>query len=389
MEDRLKKLIELCLTEQASTQDREELARLISEESYRPMAKTLLLRAYEENRDRLSLPAASRDAILAAIYRSAEPALAEPRRHFLPRASMIRIAVAASLLLLVSIGIYVYQQSRDPQPVGLVDFPPGGHRAILTLADGRTIQLDEDHEGIVIDSNVRYVDGTMILDGLDFEEDQADSVQLLTITTPKGGQYSVTLPDGSQVWLNAASSLTYPRQFAGRQRQVDLTGEAYFEIAHRRDVPFLVYTAGQTVEVLGTHFNINAYADESAIRTTLLEGSVRVSRAHSNDKQILVPGEQAILRDRYLQKEKANISEIMAWREGRFDFNGKNLEQVMRELARWYDIEVAYEGPIPAIEFWGGVFRNENLGTVLQILETNDLDYRLEDGRKLIIFKKQ
>lgn len=384
MKKRLDELIDQCLQGHATADDRRELSDLISKGENRAEAKASLLRAYEENKDRVALPADARDGVLAAIYRFTSPRRRERR---LPR---IRMAVAASIVVLLSLGVYVYihQQSSvgSSESIQVVDIEPGGNKAVLTLADGRSILLDEQQDGIVMDTGIRYRDGTPVAEGW---EEEVICNQWMTITTPPGGQYAITLPDGSQVWMNAASSLRYPHKFANGERVVELEGEGYFEIAHRSGQPFLVKTAGQTVQVLGTHFNVNAYANERETRTTLVEGRIKIMGSSTAEEAILRPGEQSIVSGETIRKTEVDVSKAVAWREGRFDFNGKNLEQVMRELARWYAIEVVYEGRIPVIEFWGGVYRNQNLGTVLEILETNDLDYRLESDRKLVIFQSK
>lgn len=390
MEERLKILIDICLSDQATPADRQELFDLISQSENRTAAKGMLLNAYHKNQHTKKLDTASRDTILNTIYQST--ALSNPiEKPLLTRRLLARIAMAASVLILMTLGIYLYIHHHSTQDlmVNLDEFEPGSNKAVLTLADGRTIILDQNQEGIVIGSIIRYADGGGVVHEEEWRTDSNNSQDnFMTIHTPNGGQYAITLPDGSKVWMNAASTLKYPRRFQGTQRLVALEGEAYFEIAHRQDMPFVVKTMDQTVEVLGTHFNINSYADDLETRTTLVEGKVKVASMHSGASQILAPGEQSVLQNQSLRKQNVNLNTAIAWRQGRFDFSGKDLEQVMRELGRWYNIEVVYEGLIPEIEFWGGVYRNQNLETVLQILETNDLAYRLDGARRLVIFSR-
>jgi len=221
-----------------------------------------------------------------------------------------------------------------------------------------------------------------------------------SLSTPKGGQYQLTLPDGTNVWLNAASSITFPTAFTGSQRSVEISGEVYFEVAKRLDRPFVVGVNGrQSVLVLGTQFNINGYSDEAAIQTTLIAGSVkvqcRVAGLTRNDAAsvILKPGQQAVVAasDQGARSKKGilvnpdtDIEKVMAWKKGLFNFNGADVPTVMRQLERWYDIQVRYEGAVPVIRFKGELDRGVNLSEVLKILPEIGIQYRLE-GRTLVV----
>jgi transmembrane sensor len=210
-----------------------------------------------------------------------------------------------------------------------------------------------------------------------------------TMSTPRGGQYQLTLSDGTKVWLNAASSLRYPATFTGKDRQVELNGEAYFEVAHNAAMPFKVNVAGkEEVEVLGTHFNINSYSDEPAVKTTLLEGSVKVTPAINTTistqlATILKPGEQAQMQagGKINRQTNVDIGKVMAWKNNIFNFNNEN---IMRQLSRWYNVDIRFEGTIPGIKFSGEIGRNLSLKQVLSILDETRIKYRIE-GKTLVI----
>lgn len=297
--------------------------------------------------------------------------------------------IAAILLLSVSMGIYRWNSSiekRAARQLSLKDVMPGGNRATLKLADGRVIDLSTDQPGIIIGDEISYSDGSTVFDG-------AVSEGGLQLTTPKGGQYQLRLPDGSNVWLNSASSLRYPERFVGNLREVELlSGEAYFQIKGQKDrgtgkkIPFRVKTENQTIEVLGTDFNVNAYKDESDVRTTLLEGSVRIfDNQNSVVTQILKPGEQATLREGYFTVEKVNAEEFVAWKDGFFYFNDADVYEVMKQFERWYDIEVHYERGFSDDLFVGKIPRNVSLSIALEVLKNAGINFELKDEHHLII----
>lgn len=307
--------------------------------------------------------------------------------HFLRRRSF---RYAAAVLLLLSAGAYIWttNQNKDQQ---LADgnkpsrvIAPGSEGAILTLADGSQVVLDSLGNGVVANQSgvqVLLQNGQLTYDG------SSKETVYNTITTPKGRQFRLQLPDGSKVWLNAASSVKYPTTFAGKERGVELEGEAYFEVAQNASLPFKVKVGDATeVEVLGTSFNINSYKDEAAIRTTLLDGAVRLNAYQQS--QTLKPGQQAVVKPAKAQLEvvnNADLDKVMAWKNGLFNFEDASLEEVMRQLERWYDIEVTYAKGIPAIRFGGEINRQNTLQDVLQILEKSNVHFRFEDSRKLVV----
>ena len=213
-------------------------------------------------------------------------------------------------------------------------------------------------------------------------KDLRGAVAYNTLTTPRGGQYHLTLSDGTSVWLNAASSIKYPIAFTGNERRVEITGEVYFEVEHNAAKPFRVICNGQTVEDLGTHFNINAYNDENAVKTTLLEGSVNVSAAGKN--KMLKPGEQAQLQHGNIRIADVDVNKVAAWKNGLFQFNDDNIRDIMRQLGRWYDVDIKYEGNLPDWEFSGAIPRNANLSQVLDILSFVKVHFRI-DGKTIVV----
>jgi ferric-dicitrate binding protein FerR (iron transport regulator) len=218
-----------------------------------------------------------------------------------------------------------------------------------------------------------------------YKAKNSSGVAYNTMTTPKGRQFSLVLPDGTKAWLNAASSLRYPTAFVGRERKVEVTGEVYFEVAKNKQMPFKVkVNENMEVEVLGTHFNINSYSNEASINTTLLEGSVQIS--NQSQKQILKPGQQArVNNDQKINiVSDVNLKKVMAWKNGVFDFDDASLQEVMHQLERWYDIEVVYERGVPDIEFVGTLSRDLSLEDVLKGLKLSEVNFRIE-GRKLVI----
>jgi ferric-dicitrate binding protein FerR (iron transport regulator) len=216
----------------------------------------------------------------------------------------------------------------------------------------------------------------------------ATSLIFNTLSTPRGGQYQLLLPDGTKVWLNAASSITYPVGALTKEIKIKIEGEAYFEVAKNKELPFIVDIGGRsTVEVLGTHFNVNGYTNEGVIRTTLLEGSVKVTNGQSD--KVLKPGqqsEQAAQDQKITVHNDVDTDKVLAWKNGLFNFEGASLPAVMHQLERWYDITVQYEGAVPAIEFRGGMDRNVNLSAILQFLAEMKIKYTMQ-GHTLIISK--
>jgi len=311
-----------------------------------------------------------------------------------------RIVAAAVFLLFVSIGLYFFKEKDVSQPLVQVvdkaeinsnDFAPGTNTALLTLADGSKIALDSSINQKILDKGGIKI--TMTEDGLITYQINPGIKELRsnTLSTPKGGQYQVILSDGTKVWLNAASSLSYPTVFIGNERRVLLKGEAYFEVAKNAKQTFKVITDRQELVVLGTHFNINSYEDEPDIKTTLLEGSVKVSSLQTNHTILLKPGEQSALKKSgKLKVDQINAENAIAWKSGLFQFQGSSIQEALRQMARWYDVTIEFEGKVPDIQLWGEVHRNANAIEALEILQYFDLKYKIlatGNAKKIIIIQ--
>ncbi|GAA3958536.1 FecR family protein [Mucilaginibacter dorajii] len=301
------------------------------------------------------------------------------------------LSVAASVILCLAIAIPAYLHYTHPkQQVAVVQkniqIIPGGNKAILTLANGKQVVLNGAANGnIASQANIsvkKLADGLVAYNDGPNANDQQSVTTYNTMSTPRGGQYHVILADGTNVWLNAASSIKFPVAFNGNERRVQITGEAYFEVAHDKTKPFRVESNGQTVEVLGTHFNVNAYADENEVKTTLLEGSVKVT---AGDKSYLLkPGEQSQLKNGVVNITDGDTDEATAWKNGIFHFNDASIESVMRQLSRWYNVDVKYEGKIKERTFSGEISMNVNASQILDAMSFKKIHYSIE-GKTIIV----
>lgn len=312
-------------------------------------------------------------------------ALDKPERR--PRIfSVRRMWQAAAVVLLLSAGGWWFTHREGGVRLALAtDYAPGREGAILTLADGSQVVLDSIGNGTVASQQgaVVVMQNNRLAYKLTGENN--GNVAYNTINTPKGRQFQVDLPDGTRVWLNAASSIQYPTVFNGARRHVMVTGEVYFEVARNVQQPFHVTANKSTeIEVLGTSFNVNAYADEPAIHTTLIQGGVRVSGGSSS--VVLRPGQQATVgQSRKIVVSEADISMATAWKDGLFAFDKADVPTVMRQLSRWYNVEVEYAGAIPAHTFSGKIGKSLQLSQVLKLLTKTRIKYRIEGGQKIII----
>jgi ferric-dicitrate binding protein FerR (iron transport regulator) len=339
-----------------------------------------------------------------ALDRSSSPSL--HRVHFLRRWGW-----AAAAILLIGTTIAIFKTSHQhPDPSrnnGVVstssDILPGRNKAILTLSGGRQIEVDSTTSATINDGSLAIQNKN---GGLVYTKNEASATNIMS--TPNGGQYQLTMSDGTKVWLNSASSITYPTAFTGASRQVKITGEAYLEVAKDQAHPFIVDIAGQsTLEVLGTSFNVNSYADEGEIKTTLIEGSVRVlnkvgmsssapDASKASRSALLQPGQQAIIAAAIssdprpdnaagiIVKTDPDISQTLAWKNGLFNFNGLSVREVLYQLARWYDIKVEIRGKMPEFRFMGKMYRSANLSEVLKMLQKMEVKFRME-GKTLVV----
>lgn len=302
------------------------------------------------------------------------------------RVRKIRVLMARVAVVLVSVGlVYWFVSDRTEISTSALvhvkadDIAPGGNNAILTLSNGKTFVLDSTESQLISDGgSVKYADGKDVFS-------QSDSIYNLSLTTPRKGQYQALLPDGTRVWLNAESKISYPSRFEGDSRVVSVEGEVYFEVAKNQGRRFIVQLeGGRRVEVLGTHFNINAYSNFSDIKTTLLEGSVRVVSVDQTPV-ILKPHEQAVQKRNSIRVNKVNTDNIIAWKDNKFNFEGLRFEEIMSQIERWYDVEVTYKGEVPNIEFYGEIGRQNTLLYVLKVFENSGIKLQLK-GNKLLVY---
>jgi len=352
-----------------------------------------LLRDYQDDFDITDLPwdestmgeeARIRGVVFQKLQNDINPSIVK-------RLDYKRWSIAAAVLLICSLGLYytVVQQKSDVSQQLTSQITAGENKAVLTLSDGAEITLNNNGTvdpitdgGATISNKSK---GLLVYNNI-IRPGAAKAANLFnTISVPRGGQYQVVLPDGTKVWLNASSSLSFPTYFSGLERRVQLKGEAYFEVAKNAHMPFKVDVKGMTVKVLGTHFNVMAYDDEQEINTTLLEGSVELS--NSRQVQMLKPGEQATLKksDASMDIKKVNTAEFVAWKNGSFMFTDENIENIMRKLARWYDVEVSYKGNLSDKVFAGYISKDEHISEVLKMLElTGTIHFKIE-GRRIIV----
>ncbi|MBN9295548.1 MAG: FecR domain-containing protein [Filimonas sp.] len=302
---------------------------------------------------------------------------------------------AAAILLLIAGAATVWFMNRpaavnDARREASFKIMPGKEGAILTLSNGKQILLDSTSDGVVAheeNSTAMKSNGELVYTGVTDETPVYN-----TLTTPAGRTFAITLPDGTKVWLNASSSITYPISFPGKERRVSMTGEAYFEVKHDEQKPFYVVTEGQVTEDLGTSFNINAYADEDAVRTTLLEGGARVWKEDAKSATpatgknlVLRPGEQAEQsKGELVLRKSVDTEAVIAWKNGKFQFNSADLPSILRQAARWYGVTIVYETQVPDT-FTGGLPRSSDINELLHILEgTGKVRFAIQ-GQKIIV----
>ncbi len=345
------------------------------------------LQLYERIKNRL--------LVTIDINKEAEPGKTSKRKTYLA------VAAAVAFLALLSTGAYyllfsnsqakeLVKQDKQVQKV-IAPIIPGGNKAILTLADGSTVVLDSTDNGTISEQgNIKVKklkNGVLAyeINGKFITEN--DELFYNTISTPRGGQYQVTLSDGTNVWLNAASSIRFPVVFVGKERKVEITGEAYMEVAKNKEKPFKVKAGSSEIEVLGTHFNVNAYDDEASIKTTLLEGAVKISAGENNQAiKYLKPGQQSSVNKNgnVAVMNNADIEEAVAWKNGLFIFKSTDVKTIMRQISRWYNVDVEYKGNVN-LHFTGQLTRNEDVKEVFEkIALTDEVHFKI-DGRRIIV----
>jgi transmembrane sensor len=376
------------LLEYLETQDPEEMRQLM-EAYFQADAKAAPPNPPEAER------------LLTRIHDKIRPERPRSRLFFLTHPFSIKrrgwqkLAVAALVLLIAGRAVLFFlpaspakRKAIDPgQPTNYAhDLPPGRNNATLTLADGRSITLDSAaNGGLAQQGNVKVtkLNGQIAYTKTGSAQ-SGDAILLNSISTARGNQYQLILSDGSKVWLNAASSLRFPTAFSGKERRVEVTGEAYFEIAKNPAMPFKVLAGSGEIDVLGTHFNINAYTDEASVKTTLLEGAVAIKMETA--LQMLAPGQQAEFSQNggIGLPKNVDVTQETAWKDGFFWFNNTDIHMLMRQVSRWYDVGVEFQGNIADDGFTGKVSRNVPLSKLLNVLEQYDLHFKIE-GKKIIV----
>lgn len=351
-----------------------------------------------ENEDEQQLADRIKNRLLETIRYENPQIVSRPHRTW-----QVSTAVASVILILFSIGTY-FIFSSNPTKQEIVktaptetklknDIAPGGNKAILTLADGSSIVLDSASNGTIGQQGnikVQKLDNGLLTYTINGKQvTESDEAFYNIISTPRGGQYHVILADGTTVWLNAASSIRFPVAFTGTERKVEITGEAYFEVAKNKAIPFKVKTASSEIEVLGTHFNVNAYNDEATQKITLLEGKVKISvpaLAGNQSPKFLRPGQQAGINKggKINVIDNADTEESVAWMHGHFQFKSADLKTILRQIARWYDVDVEYKGNAN-LHFTGQLAKNENVSKVFEkLVLTGEVHFKI-DGKRIIV----
>ncbi|WP_343521720.1 FecR domain-containing protein [Pedobacter sp.] len=321
--------------------------------------------------------------VTSRIQKSAKPKRVRLNDVWLFKAAVILVAFMA--------GTYIYfKQNSRPQVSSTIakinkkPIVPGGNNAVLLLADGSQIILNKTSDGQVANQSgvevIKTKSGELLYRFTG--NSTAGAAAINTVITPRGGQYHLILVDGTEVWLNASSSVRFPTAFVGKERKVEVTGEAYFEVAKNKTKPFIVHTNQSDIQVLGTHFNVNAYADEEYQRTTLLEGSIEIKQG--NKKALLKPGQQASLNLKAAGikvNEVADLEAVVAWKNGYFQFDRSDLPSVMRQVSRWYDAEVIYNGKIPAKQYSGKIPRNVSVVKLVEMLAYSGIHCKIENNQ--------
>jgi transmembrane sensor len=378
-EQQLQELIRKYLTGTASGEERERLNNWYKEQS---AGKAAWFSESPVEEERL------RKEMLGAIALETGQQTA-PRPRLWPR-----MAAAASVILVLSAGAYFFNHrhpaSKEIARQIVQDIFPGSNKAILTLSDGRQISLTDASNGEVAmqaGAHIQKTPGGQIVyqaDPLQTAGTTAKGMVYNSVETPRGGQTAVRLADGSVATLDAGSSIRFPVSFTGNERKVDVTGEVYFEVVHDAQKPFRVAAAGQTIEVLGTSFNVNAYTDEETVNTTLVTGKIKVQEGSRS--VVLKPGQQAVVAasNRDIKIRTIDVPSVIAWKEGHFHFDNDNVQTVMRQLARWYDVKVEYVGTPTKSTFSGDIDRHSKASVVLKILSLSNVKFAI-DGQKIIV----
>ncbi len=393
---RLKYLMEASLRQTASDEELEELEYLCQLPENKEMVRELINQVLDEPKLLTDMPVSSSARIRQYILSGKlDPTISHPGRW---KFVMMRIAIAAMFIIIAGAGILFFTQKNNSEKIDTGyavaatsntynKIIPGTNKATLTLDDGTVIVLDSAENGLLKKTDgikvIKLADGQLTYASA--EALPAKEIKYNTVVTPRGGQYIVELADGTKAWLNAASSIRFPSIFSDKERTVEISGEVYFEVARTpNNVPFKVNCNDVQINVLGTHFNVMAYPEENNIQTTLFEGSVAVNKKGS--QTLLKPGEQMnIFSGKMHDVQKlTDLESVIAWKNGRFELNG-NIQGIMRQIARWYDVDVKYEGNVTDKQFGGAISRYEDVQEVLKLLQlTENIKFTVRD-RTIIV----
>ncbi|RZF62134.1 FecR family protein [Sphingobacterium corticibacterium] len=318
--------------------------------------------------------------ILDRIQETAEIQPVNKMKWF--RYGLAGIAACAALV----IGILWVQPSQPVKQPDMMELAtnilPGKNGVRLSISDGWNVELRSDEGGIITGDQLRYSDGSPL-----FDDGTQVNDAVMTLSVPRGNDFYVVLADGTKVWMNAESELCYPQTFAGENRVVQLTGEAYFEVAKDKSKPFIVETVNQRIEVLGTHFNVNAYPAERRSAVTLVEGRIAVS-IEGQKERVLYPGQQALVTHKHLEVGDVNVDEYIAWKNDEFMFNEESLVEAANRIGRWYDLDIDVDPALKDIHLWGSVPRRENFGQVLKLVQLTNKNVKVEiEGRRVRFMK--
>lgn len=394
MQERFTYLLDSYYKRQASPAELEEFYTLVVSGAYDDVIKSYMDDAYAQDADSAIADSAAQYYTKGAEFRmlrhvfqtQGQEEQSEIRACHPQKNLRKMIAAAATIIIVLGAGLFYYNHQAANQATASLtaDFKPGSNKAILTLAGGKQVILTGAKNGQLANEAGTTInkiqDGEVLYNGSHTTDEKT---VYNTMTTPRGGQYHLTLADGTMAWLNAASSITYPVAFTGKQREVEITGEVYFDVAHNAAKPFIVRSRNQTVKVLGTRFNINAYANEGTVRTTLLKGSVSVSAY--GKKQILKPGQRSILNNHEIDLSEADVTEAVAWKDGYFQFVDSDIQTIMRQVSRWYDVDVIFEGPITRESFTGRISRFRNISETLKIVQSSKAVHLTYSGRRIMV----
>ena len=389
--NRIKQLLKIYTQNRATLEEEQELFKIIEIGKDEAIIKKHIKKLHCEYKSNDHVPATDWERLYKQIIEEKNNRTTDPIVRNISWARW----VAAAIILLLGTGYYFFKTNKEHKEqkqlaeIGQTKAkdiaPPNTVNAVLTLANGQTVILDTTSSGTVALQGavnvVKLADGQIAYRGTSKE------IQYNTLNNPRGSKViSLSLADGSKVWLNAASSLKYPTSFTGSERKVEITGEAYFEVAHNPAMPFMVSKGGTNIKVLGTHFNVNAYDDERSLNVTLLEGSVSVMANHSTQPKVIEPGAQArVDKNGYIQLDNSvDLNEVMAWKNGLFSFKAADIESIMRQVSRWYNVEVVFKTPITE-KFYAEVSKSTNVSSLLEMLQaTKAVQFKIE-GNTIVV----